>query len=174
MSGGKVFLCLQAGLLALAAFTVPVVAVRNCNSVPIPPCARQGTRDIVFLVDASDSMSPDNFYGQMLDFVQTSYCAFDSSEQNRVAMITFAKTIQTVIPLDRYTAQQWFEKVDEVRADGTACCSCCTPTAEAFREARIMLQNNPPLFDDTIRIVLMISDGQVSQTVLNANRLYVD
>lgn len=147
--------------LSLQSLSLPSRSLqgRDCSSTPVPPCAKRGNRDIVFLVDASDSMSPSNFYGQMLDFVQTAFCAFDSADTNRAAMITFARQIVTRIPLAKYSAAQWFNKVDLVRDDSTVCCSCCTPTAEAFRAARIMLTENPPTSDDTLRVVLMISDG---------------
>jgi hypothetical protein len=147
---------------------------RDCRSTPVPPCARRGNRDIIFLVDASDSMSPANFYGQMLDYVQTAFCAFDNADNNRAAMITFAREIVTRIPLAQYTAEQWFSAIDDVRADGSVCCSCCTPTAEAFRAARSMLLANPPVREDTLRVVLMISDGnpwQNTQGVFSTKRM---
>ena len=43
---------------------------RSCGSKPTVPCTIRASRDIIFLVDASDSMDPDLFYGMMLDYVQ--------------------------------------------------------------------------------------------------------
>ena len=51
--------------------------------------------------------------------------------------------MKTRVPLREYTQDEWFEAVETLRADSTACCECCTPTAEAFRAARLTFQNNP-------------------------------
>jgi hypothetical protein len=111
------------------------------------------------LVDASESLDPGKFYSQFLDFVQTAWCGFDVADDNRGAMITFGKEIVTRIPLQRYSREEWFEQVELVRADPETCCKCCTPTAEAFRAARLLLTANPPATEDTTRLVMLISDG---------------
>ena len=107
------------------------------------------------------------FYSQFLDFVQTSWCGFIAGDRNRGAMITFAGEVKTRIPLQQYSAVEWFAAVDAVRADPSVCCSCCTPTAEAFRAARLLLEANPPLSDDTTRFTLIISDGDPWQNPKN-------
>ena len=43
---------------------------RTCGSTNVTTCRVQASRDILFLVDASDSMEPSAFYGAMLDYVQ--------------------------------------------------------------------------------------------------------
>ena len=97
----------------------------------------------------------------MLDYVQSLYCAFDSSSTNRAALITFAQAIVVQIPLAQFTTDAWFAAVENVRAQ-QICCSCCTPTATAIDAAASLIQNNYPTAG-TIPITFMITDGQPYQ-----------
>jgi hypothetical protein len=104
----------------------------------------------------------------MLDYCLALYCSFDPTKPNQAGMIVFNGEITTFIPLGLYSQDQWSAQVETVRATrGTpneACCSCCTPTADAFdaagEEFAIRGLND-------IRIAFMITDGVPSNN--NAN-----
>jgi hypothetical protein len=84
------------------------------------------------------------------------YCAFNQADSNRAGMITFADQITTRIPLDFYSVSTWFAAVETIRTQNL-CCSCCTPTAEAFQLAYQTFQAKPA--PTATRIVFTISDG---------------
>ncbi|KAH9261105.1 hypothetical protein BASA81_000809 [Batrachochytrium salamandrivorans] len=158
-------------MMILVLFAIALMAVFSprvlgsptyCNfiSPPVPLCTDVTPRDLVFLVDGSDSISPDRFYTELLDYTQALYCAFDPNQPNQAAMVVFNGQIRTMIDLAQWTQEQWFTQVEAVRATrdtaNEACCSCCTPTAEAFDRAREMFLakgKNP------IKIAFMITDG---------------
>src|SRR4051812_17399215 len=98
----------------------------------------------------------------MLDYVESLWCSLDTSSTNRGAMITFGSEVKVQIPLQEYSQQEWYENIEKVRTDSTICCKCCTPTAEAFKAARLLLQDNPsPDVSgvEVIRIAFVITDG---------------
>jgi len=142
-------------LLALCAAGA-ASAARTCASVNVPLCQIRVNRDLLFLVDASDSLDPVRFNKEMLDYVQSLFCAFNPLDVNRAGMITFAKEITTRIPLDTYTPAQWFSQVDDIRSQNL-CCSCCTPTATAFYQAKQIFDSIP--IGNAYRIVFVITDG---------------
>ena len=125
-------------------------------SPPVPPCPTQEARDLLFLVDTSNSMNRVRFYSTMLDYTQSLYCAFDPRETNQAGMILFAQNVYVRIPLGPYSQDEWFSQVETVRSDDTACCSCCTPTAEAFDLASQEFQVHGK---NTVRIAFVITDG---------------
>src|SRR5688500_8172126 len=120
-----------------------VSAGRTCADVDVPPCPQRANRDILFLVDASESMDPDRFYRVMLDFTQSIYCAFDRRDVNRAGMVIFSSRIYEAIEFKTYSPEQWFTAVEALRATANLCCSCCTPTANAFNLARSIFERVP-------------------------------
>ena len=75
-------------------------------------------------------------------------------------MQIFGNDIRMYIPLSNYTEDEWYEKVEDVRATKNtpeeACCTCCTPTAEAFDHAleQFQLYGQNPL-----KTAFVITDG---------------
>lgn len=144
-------------LVALALLALGYVeAARTCSTVTVPPCQFRTARDLLFLVDASDSLDPARFQTDMLDYTQSLFCAFNTADVNRAGMITFASEITTRIPLAQYTPTQWFAQVEQVRSQNL-CCSCCTPTATAFLVAKQVFDSVPR--GNAFRIVFVITDG---------------
>lgn len=82
---------------------------------------------------------------RMLNYVQGLWCSLNAKDVNRGALVTFGKEVKMRIPLLKWTVPEWFEQVEILRRTSDVCCSCCTPLAEAFREARKILKANPPL-----------------------------
>jgi len=144
----------------------------SCAAANVPPCAQRAARDLLFLVDSSNSMDPNRFYGEMLDYTQLLFCAFDSADANRVGMIIFAQQIKVQIPLGQYSKDQWFALVNKVRASRTtatpACCSCCTPHAEAFQLAKTEFDQHG--IKTHQRIAFVITDGTPYQNVAGPYR----
>ena len=97
----------------------------------------------------------------MFDFLQSLFCAFNPLDTNRAALITFASEVVVRIPIGVYNSAEWFQLVDQQRADNL-CCSCCTPTASALNMAAQMIQQNPAA-PGTLSISFMITDGQPYQ-----------
>jgi len=142
-------------LLALCALGV-ASAQRTCQSVDVPACQVRVARDLLFLVDASDSLNPARFQDEMLNYVQSLFCAFNQQDVNRAGMVTFNKDIKERIPLAKYSTNEWFSRVEDIRGQNL-CCSCCTPTAEAFATARRIFEAVP--IGNAYRIVFTITDG---------------
>lgn len=92
--------------------------VTECDD-PLP-------RDLLFLVDASNTMDRRRFYREMLDYTLALYCAFPQQSGNQAGMVLFSEKIFVRIPLAQYNREEWFREIEAVRADETACCSCCT------------------------------------------------
>jgi len=107
-------------------------------------------------------MDPGVFYGEMLDYVEQLFCALNPDDVNRGAVITFSNVVTTQVQLKQYTQEEWFEQIETIRQDDSICCHCCTPTAEAFNAARVLLNDNPPPTVggvQVLRIVFTITDG---------------
>jgi len=94
----------------------------------------------------------------MLDYVQSLWCALQTGLQNRGTVITFANEIKVQVPFKVYSAVDWFSAIEVIRANSTICCSCCTPTAEAFAMAQNLLAKNQ-LSDGRSTVVFVITDG---------------
>jgi hypothetical protein len=133
---------------------------------PVPPCKELVPRDLLFMVDGSNSMNRNKFYGEMLEYCLALYCSFSPALSNQAGMIVFNKNIQVVIPLAQYSRQQWEVKVNGVRADQTQCCSCCTPTAEAFDRAYNEFEARGK---NVVSIAFTITDGVPSNNNAKEN-----
>jgi hypothetical protein len=108
-------------------------AFRECSSLNITRCTSEAKpADVLYLVDASDSMYPQFFYGQMLDYVLQLQCTLNDTLPNRVGMLLFSNRINKVIRLDQYTPQEFYDQVQAVRQDASACCTCCTPLVSVY------------------------------------------
>lgn len=167
------FTVMNPSLLLFAAWAgiTTCLAQTYCDRLApqVPPCADPIPRDLLFVVDGSQSMNRDRFFSEMLEYCLRLYCAFDASEANQAGMIVFNKEIEVLIPLDVYTRNQWEAKVLEIRntkddpPEQTACCSCCTPTAEAFTVALQEFNRNAK---NAATIAFMITDGVPSNNVV--------
>jgi hypothetical protein len=103
-------------------------------------------------------MDPNRFYGEMMDYTQSLFCAFNPLDRNKASLITFASSITIQIPLAEYTAARWFELIDVLRSTPNVCCSCCTPTATAFLVAKSVFDATPPS-PETLPIIFVVTDG---------------
>lgn len=112
----------------------------------VDPCNDKKPRDLLFIVDASNSMDRKVFYSLMLDFTQSLYCAFHQSVPNRVGMILFGRNIDLVAPLDYYSTREWFDRVEKIREtqylapSEQACCTCCV-RLHSFSPWPLLTQN---------------------------------
>ena len=91
--------------------------------------AKRG-RDVVFVVDASDAVGRALFDEHVLESLKTMFCASHEGTQSQASVILYpaprnAKTCgshEVAVPLGRYTAREWFDKIDELREDDESCC----------------------------------------------------
>jgi hypothetical protein len=121
-----VFCCQVAALLITVLQFAHAGTYCDAINPRVPPCAEKSPRDLLFLVDGSQSMNRDRFYGEMLDYCLSLYCAFDPTRNNQAGMIVFNQQIQTYVPLAIYSQDQWFNQVQTVRntrnTNSPACC----------------------------------------------------
>jgi len=110
-------------------------------------------------------MDPDRFYFEMLNYLQSLWCALNPAYNNRGMVITFGATVQVRVPFQQYTATQWFNAIETLRSDTSLCCACCTPTAEAFRLAKTVLTNNQ-IPGTRSTVVFVVTDGDPWQNKL--------
>lgn len=115
-------------------------------------------------MDGSNSLLTSNFYNEMMDYALGLYCAFNPQYAHQVGMIVFGEKIQPIIPLDRYSRAEWQSLVLGIRAAGTACCTCCTPTADAFDLARAHF--NERAIEGNLRIAMTVTDGVPSNNAV--------
>lgn len=112
----------------------------HCKNVNVPPCPRKEPRDIVFLLDASNSVDREDFFTKTLDVTRDLICAFDQKAGNQFGLVIFNSEVREVIKLAPYSHQEWEQQIEMVRSNATNCCSCCTPLAEAFELSSKILQ----------------------------------
>lgn len=117
----------------LACLVVLVWAPRRVSAtvcvvgdITVPECEDPRARDLLFLVDASNTMDRERFFSEMLDFVAALYCAFSPLSNNQAGLILFSSKIFVRIPLDEYSRNEWSDLVEDVRSDDSSCCECCT------------------------------------------------
>ena len=119
-------------------------------------------------MDGSNSMSPDRFFTGMLDLAEALYCSLDPTQENQAGLIVFNQNVQVASPLAMYSRSDWTAQINTVRATRntlySACCSCCTPLAEAFYQA---LQEFQAKQRNLVRIALVITDGVPSNNNVN-------
>jgi hypothetical protein len=60
----------------------------------IPECGYRAPRDILFIVDASNSMDEDQFYSSVLNYTTLIYCSFDAALPNKIGLMVFAEEIK--------------------------------------------------------------------------------
>lgn len=125
----------------------------------------RGDKDLIIVVDASNSISTlvggkqrrfRDFVLQLAQDVQRIQA--ENMPKQRTGLITFSKAVVERIPLQAYTYGQWIDQIDLLREQAESLVSCCTPTAEAFRAARKMLEARTEHTDNPA-IVFMITDG---------------
>jgi len=126
------------------------------NDVSVPVCATPVPRDVVFILDTSNSLNPTDFYNNTLNYIQSLYCAFSSAPGSQAGVVTFSQQITTRISLGPWTTTEWFSQLETIRSDPTVCCSCCTPTAEAFALAYQMFAASGK---NAIQIAYIVTDG---------------
>lgn len=63
-------------LLGAAMLQVALAQQDYCSQFQVNPCQLRVDRDIMFLIDGSNSMSQDRFYGEVLDYTLALYCSF--------------------------------------------------------------------------------------------------
>ena len=91
--------------------------------------AKRG-RDVVFVVDASDAVGRALFDEHVLESLKTMFCASHEGTQSQASVILYpaprnVKTCgshEVAVPLGRYSAREWFDKIDELREDDESCC----------------------------------------------------
>ena len=132
-----------------------------CNSTN--SCNNTAPFDNIFIVDGSLSINSDIFYTTMLDFLEAAFCSFGGqSGKNRFGVVIFGGQVRVAVPLAFYTEYDWFCQIEGMRSNPTTCCSCCTPSAEAFDLTRTEFINHGLyLPGDTLRIrnAIIVSDG---------------
>ncbi|KAH9254462.1 hypothetical protein BASA81_007575 [Batrachochytrium salamandrivorans] len=150
-------------LLVASTSTVHATLASYCESIVprVERCVNTAPRDLLFIVDGSSSMELRRFKEEMIDYTQALYCAFDPDAANTAGMIVFNKNIRVVIEQAVYTQNEWLEKTNAVREGEDNCCSCCTPTAEAFDLATEILTATTNEF----KIAFVITDGVPSNNL---------
>lgn len=135
----------------------------------VKPCPVSVSRDIMFLLDGSNSMDPNRFYGEVLDYTLQIWCSFQQDQANKAGVVLFNQRVEVIVPMAIYTRQQWQQKVLTIRESrnttNPACCSCCTPTGDAFRVANAEFDRAGVASQNQIAFV--ITDGLPSNN--NAN-----
>ena len=121
-----------------------------------PPCKEIAPRDLLFIVDASDSIDREKFYTSTLDFIQHVVCVLNVGQNNQAGLIIFNSEIRAAILLGTYSPEQWFDAIEAIRADPTVCCLKGTPHAEAFDMATSQFQ---AFGKAPYKVAMVISDG---------------
>ena len=141
----------------------PTVAPTTSPTEVVTTC--RGAKDLIFLVDASNSVSfrengkPNRFRDFVLALpdnlqrVQT-----EGKADVRTALITFSEKIVTQIPLRQWDYNEFSDEIQIIRNNAANIVSCCTPLPEAFLAAKDIVQARTEYTDNEV-IVLVLSDG---------------
>ena len=117
-------------------------------------------RDVVFVLDASAAVGGDAFRRASLEALLTQFCASHDGAKHRAGVILYPApagqsrgscgAYQVAVPLARYTTEEWFDKVDGLRArtleggdlnfDDASTRREYAPLAEALDGARVELE----------------------------------
>jgi len=124
---------------------------------PSVDCSNK-TRDVLILVDTSESMDPERYQVEMMEVVKAAAMELDFESGSRVGVITFGHRDNTRIRIPLRT----FDNIGDfnVSVDAnvkTVELKCCTNLAEAMILARNHFQNHYKEGHD--KIMLIITDG---------------
>ncbi|XP_052793679.1 collagen alpha-6(VI) chain-like [Mya arenaria] len=110
--------------------------------------------DVMFLVDASSSISSPNFR-RMLEFTDTVMAFFDTrSSGTRIGLTSYSDDVNVVIPLNNaYSSQNM-----EARIAATPQLTGGTNTGRALQFVRGIFKTHSRLYVD--RVVIVLTDGQ--------------
>ena len=136
--------------------------------------ASANDRDVVFLVDVSDAVTRDAFDEKLTELLLTLFCASHEGTESQAGVVLYpapksAETCgayQVAIPLARYTTREWFDAVEALRSDTSACCGSGTnsgingaaPLAEALDGAGLEFEARGAR-DPKKRLALVVSAG---------------
>ena len=141
-------------------------------------------RDVVFLVDVSDAVTRDAFDAKLTELLLTLFCASHEGTESQAGVVLYpapksAETCgayQVAIPLARYTTREWFDAVEALRSDTSACCGSGTdsvsgsersgaaPLAEALDGAGLEFEARGA-HDPKKRLALVVSAGTPAPAV---------
>ena len=142
--------------------------------------ASANDRDVVFLVDVSDTVTRDAFDEKLTELLLTLFCASHEGTESQAGVVLYpapksAETCgayQVAIPLARYTTREWFDAVEALRSDTSACCGSGTnsgingaaPLAEALDGAGLEFEARGA-HDPKKRLALVVSAGTPAPAV---------
>ncbi|KAK3591356.1 hypothetical protein CHS0354_040317 [Potamilus streckersoni] len=137
--------------------TTPLPTTKAVTTTLAPGCNGTNPADILFILDASGSVGPQNFR-RMLDFVTATVNSFPiSPTEIQVGMVTYDSRTYPVFHLNRYT-----NKADiNTAIFGTRYTSGTTNTADAIKYARetaFTTQNGAR--SNAAKIAIVITDGE--------------
>jgi len=107
-----------------------------------PLCSSASGRDVIILVDASDAVGADIFYGKMIDMLHDLYCTIEGTN-SRVGLILLpgssnpyvCDAYTSYIPLQQHTSADFHARLEALRNDTGACCGKSVPLAQGLRAA---------------------------------------
>lgn len=93
-------------------------------------CNDKQPRDLLLVLDGSNTIAEERFFGEILDFALSVFCRFDVDAPNQLGIVVFGKHVQVRVPLAQYSRQEWEREVESLRAmrgttDNPPCCDCC-------------------------------------------------
>ena len=126
--------------------TVPANAWCSRNTTfgefQAPLCSHQTGRDIIILVDASEAVGREVFYGKMIDMLHDLYCTIEGTgSQVGVLLLPGAgnpyvcDAYTSYIPLQQHTSEDFHASLERMRADEGACCGRSVPLAQGLKAA---------------------------------------
>lgn len=90
----------------------------ECSVVNITDCKVQAKPiDLIYLVDASESLDRNIFYTDLNDYLKLMHCTLNESLPNQASLILFSNRIEVRVPLDYYSTREWFDQVDLIKSD---------------------------------------------------------
>ena len=107
-----------------------------------PLCASTKPRDVVIIVDASQAVGREVFYGRMIDMLHDLYCAIENSASQVGVLLLpgsnnpyVCDAYTSYIPLQKYSSEEFHAKLEELRNDENACCGRSVPLAQGLKAA---------------------------------------
>ena len=155
--------------------TVPMNAWCSRNTTfgefQAPLCSHQTGRDIIILVDASEAVGSEVFYGKMIDMLHDLYCTIEGTgSQVGVLLLPGAgnpyvcDAYTSYIPLQQHTSEDFHASLERMRADEGACCGRSVPLAQGLKAANGLFRDFG-IFPPNERSVIFVTASHPSTPV---------
>ena len=138
-------------------------------------------RDVLFVLDVSSVVTRDAFDEKLTELLLTLFCASHEGTMGQAGVVLYPAprstetcgSYEVAVPLARYSTQEWFDSIENLRNDPTACCggaagssstANAAPLAEAL-DGTLLEFNARGVHDANKRLAVVLSSGTPAPSI---------